>query len=136
MKVTLQDLLEHCESGNRIHEEFNFGTFNSEFPSTKIMENENDIIPNCGTGGCLAGELPAIDKDFRFDSNSVIWYKARRGVSISLLADYFGIQRTDAAHIFFPKCQEPKRFGGVMVTYYATLEEVLSNLRIYLALPK
>ena len=96
-----------------IHEKFDFNCFN-------MGSSKNPKIPNCGTVGCLAGELP------RFDSN---WYFCESGAFLNKknisLDKYFDLSSDYGDALFIPMQQS--RLGLENISYDATLEQVQAN---------
>jgi hypothetical protein len=128
--ITLQQLLDHLENGERIHKEFNFSGFN-------IFPNVESKYPNCGTAGCAIGEMPALDSRFIFSdlfSTKGTMTFGERLVNAQFISEYFGISNDEAWHLFFPHSQEPQLYGGNHLDGYATIEDVIFNLKAFLEL--
>jgi hypothetical protein len=123
--ITLQQLAEHLQRGELIHKKFDFAQYNSWG-----KKNDKSKIPNCGTFGCAIGEMPALDNRFRFLYIGMAF--ETEPVTSGLIADYFGIEKEAAEHLFYANKQQPWRFGGHHLDYDATLFEVVYNLIHYL----
>ena len=109
------------------HSAFNFCTFKKEL--------------ECGTAGCLAGNLPFIvpeEWEFYFDNtidNDGYYIKLVKNSTSDETKDlvkYFDLSRDEIDHLFFPYCQEPYKYGGHNLNSEATLEEVQNNIREFL----
>lgn len=120
-----------------IHKHFNFNTFNSD---NRIIDSR---IPNCGTAGCLAGELPGLTEDWYFTSDGRLRCKLfDKHYTFESLWKYFGIDSDIIKHLFHPTKLEyqymdpatlhPLLNGITFLDTDATLEEVQANLKIFL----
>lgn len=111
-----------------IHKIFNFNFFNEG----EVLDN--GIIPNCKTIGCLAGELPAIDPIWSFNTNGGLLYKHYSNLSTSLsLSEYFDLPLYIIQHIFYPYNQDKQIDPNCKDLYNnSTFEEVQNNLKSYL----
>jgi hypothetical protein len=126
--ITLQQLLDHLENGERMHKKFDFTGFN-------IYPKIESKYPNCGTAGCAIGEMPALDSRWRFNPESPMnggMIFNLESVNCRFIAEYFGIDIEEAWHLFFPHSQEPHLYGGKHLDNYATIEEVIFNLKEFL----
>lgn len=122
----LLKLAEHLEKGELAHKTFDFGCFNGG----KISQANS-----CGTMGCALGELPAIDPEWYWLGDNVLWTGRTDSMSAWQCAEkYFDIDGIEAEHLFFPKEQLPEEFGGILLDCDATKEEVASNIRAFVAI--
>jgi hypothetical protein len=124
--ITLQQLADHLETGELIHEKFDILWFN------KLPQKEHKY-PNCGTVGCAMGEMPALDDRFTFDTSGVLCF-LNHDVYVIDIAIYFNISEEAACHLFFSKLQNPPLYGGKVLGDYATKEDVIFNIREFLKL--
>ncbi len=116
----------------RLHPEFDFQFFNwSREGLTTVMLSDGRKVPNCGTLGCLAGELPAVDPAWHFDSTGDLYWGSEppHGVSSQLCA-YFGLHPYEVDGVFVPGRQSdigrPNLWGDT------TVDQVLANARAFL----
>jgi hypothetical protein len=123
--ITLQQLLDHLENGERIHKEFSILWFN------KLPQKEHKYH-NCGTVGCAIGEMPALDNRFFFHPSGTLYFLDTY-VCNSTISKYFNISEEAAGHLFFTGCQTPL-YGGKDLTNNATIEDVIFNLNAFLEL--
>lgn len=114
------------------HKKFSFNDFN------RSPECNYDIPKNeCGTVGCMAGELPAIFPSiWKWDS---YWIAMKRGIAnntVYNLATFFGINILEVRHLFYPNLQDkkidPYWKNKQYLTPSATKREVVKNLERFL----
>lgn len=117
-----------------LHKVFYFGSFNRIFDETKGACKKIKGVSNCGTAGCLAGELPGLDKNWYFDTAGDLQLKSFEcACDFDRLIHYFDLSRREIHHIFFPNNQSFKIDPECKVLDYdATFEEVQNNLRRFL----
>lgn len=84
---------------NRIHKKFDFRIVNS-YPIGSL--NTIKDVPNCGTFGCMAGELPGFDKLWSFNTYGELRYKQTIGMN-EALQKYFGLSQKEVEVLFYPK---------------------------------
>ncbi len=128
--VTLHQLLDHLENGQRIHEKFDISWYNSN-----QSRNKESRFLNFGTSGCAIGEMPALDSRFRFNMNYSLVFN-EEPVNSKLISQYFGISNSETWHLFYPHSQNIGLFGGKYLEDNATIEEVIDNLKEFLAKQK
>jgi hypothetical protein len=122
----LEALVKHNET-NRQHTEFCFSHFHSD--------DEENV---CGTSGCVAGELPhCFPAEWRWKNNggSLYPYLIKGtcwGTTRNDIAKFFGLTLSAAGHLFYPRHQRPKLFGGADLGPTAELHEVLRNFKIFI----
>lgn len=126
----LNKLLKHMEKENLSVDRFDFSVYRG-------------YSPNCGTSGCMAGELPAIYPGY-WSWHTYIYNKAnpklvlkcpdyRPSKSITeLLSVFFNIPQSAAEHLFVPNCQMPDIYGGSDLSLEASKEQVTENLRQFI----
>jgi hypothetical protein len=131
-KVTLSELVAHMRSGDHLFHQFNYEVFNSYIRGLGEARTVQGVS-YCGTSGCAAGNLPALDSDFRFQAGGALVYKGDV-VTPEVLAEYFGISEAAVDHLFYPMCQITSKFGGQLLTARASLDEVLDNFDQFLEL--
>lgn len=117
-KGRLLRLAKHLESGDLLHEKFDFFHINAGKKETQKG------VKNCGSLGCALGELPALwPKVFQFDTDG--W----------LVGDYpsyfFDLVGRETGHLFSPDQQHPRYFGGKVLGGNATAKEVAANIRAF-----
>lgn len=134
----LRQLADHLLNGKLGHEEFYFGSFN-----TIAINIEN----TCGTKGCAAGECPIIWPDqWRFAKNRTVRLinnpiPSNTDVWLDL-GHFFGLTPEMVLHLFVPSegdedggftevYQIEDTFGGEILEYNATKEEVAKNIIIF-----
>jgi hypothetical protein len=110
---------------NSMRVKFWFGYYNSS--------TEND----CGTTGCLLGELPLIfPEKWRFDNRGdPNFIDTLRGDNflVSLQAmEFFGLSENQCYHLFYPNRQLIETYGGELLVESSTREEVIANLKIFI----
>lgn len=117
----LADALEHDEHG---HKRWDF--------------NRVLVTVKCGSVGCAIGALPYVfPKDFCFKDSSfpdMPWVSLRDGNAYDKKAaqEFFGLSMEEATHLFYPKEQEPKLYGGRVLGERAKPQSVAKNIRAFL----
>lgn len=117
-----------------LHETFDFTEINTG-TSRAIKNTQVGTVLNCGSAGCLIGELPAFTKDFTFNALGKLLY---RGTVTNLattvfVAAYFNIHEDLLVFMFYADSEIPIELEGSGVLELentATLKEVQHNLRI------
>jgi hypothetical protein len=116
-------------SNKRIHEYFDFTTFNETVPFLILKEDQHKHVKHCGTHGCMAGELPGIWKSWYFDEEGKLCFIKARLTIRQAIAIWFNLSRNEVFILFYPntvglvKGQLPIR---------ATLREVTKNLENFI----
>lgn len=121
-----------------IHKSFDFSKYNDQCTIKKKHK-----IPNCGTAGCLAGELPGLTKDWYFNEAGRLKCKSFEGyLECEAISLYFGIPYEAARYLFHamknmipfirPETINPLLKGIELLDDGATLQEVQANLKIFL----
>lgn len=78
---------------NLAHKKFDFNIFNDGFKE----KNE------CGTSGCMAGELPAVfPRSWGWSRFNVYLKNNSSGITVQDLAIYFGLTGAEMRHLFIP----------------------------------
>lgn len=81
-----------------LHEEFNFCAFNrGKIKDLRTKRN----IPNCGTSGCLIGNLPLFDKKWAFDKVGDLTFLKVSVFSMEI-SKYFHLPQTLVNIMFYP----------------------------------
>lgn len=113
-----------------IHSVFNFNRYNTGLSLDPTIAK----IPNCGTSGCLAGELPGITKDWEFHDNRYLCLRNSPTIAIfHQLGKYFDLSVREVYHLFAPEDQLTKIDPEcTLLKYNSTLEEVQTNLKRFL----
>jgi len=110
------------------HKKFNFDVFNSLLGTTE----DNP----CGTMGCMAGELPAIDPRNWCWVESDIRRKGGIAIIQTDLKEYFGLDYFEVRHLFYPSYQsdliDPYYECHARLDSDATKAQVVANLRRFL----
>lgn len=116
---------------NCIHEEFDFSHFNIHF--NRALENNR--VLNCGSVGCLLGELPGIDSNWSF--NKLGSLELNIGVVNPFFAasEYFGLPHDLICFFFSPDSiyfnpLTQKTYRGL--TSRASLKEVQNNIKKFM----
>ncbi len=132
-KERLLKLADHLETGQLIHERFNFQWFNFGLRT-------NPPIAGCGSIGCAIGEMPGVfPEDWAFQGNrdEDITPQLRIGSSGAEFEDariYFSLDHmTEVFRLFSPIAQYPELFGGIELDHNATKEQVAANIRAFVA---
>lgn len=126
---SLIELAEHLDTGELLHEVFDYSEVNTGLPATKTD------IPYCGTVGCAAAELAALTDRVGFanlnDPNCIHWLTLDgKGSTIGKISKTFwGLEIDEYSHLFFPLNQCPGLFGGNRLEENATRYEVANNIR-------
>ena len=111
-KNRLLKLAQHLKT-KRGHARFNFNVVWEPF--------------KCGTAGCAVGELPfCFPRYFKYDAEMYC-----SGGSLSLwiaVEKFFGLENFEANHLFIPREQKPRSFGGCDLSIDATAEQVAQNI--------
>jgi hypothetical protein len=118
----LKRLLEHMEHGKLSVRRFDF----------RIIRND------CGTAGCMAGELPGLFPEWEFflkpDFSDAPGVRLKGEFSdLGLIYGamwFFGLERTEVLDLFFPAGPLEETAGRL--PYEATREEVAANLRKFI----
>ncbi len=121
--ITLQQLANHLENGELIHEKFSILWFNK-------LPQIGHKYPNCGSVGCAIGEMPALDDRFGFMKSGSLYF-LDTNVSLSTISKYFNISEAATGHLFYHSCQTPL-YGGKPLTDDARIEDVIFNIREFL----
>lgn len=151
----LRALAIHLLTGRLIHKAFNFQEYNCD----RDKDEDEDYpvtftspVQNCLTSGCAMGELPGINKAWRFDADGDLQYKPLQYKPIILGKDssnwpfgskgnpsffdtrkqgmaYFGLTFDQYGHLFIPHAQEPHLFGGGWLDGASTKEEVAEQIQ-------
>ena len=122
----LQKLHDHLVKGQLNHTVFDFAKFHSH--------------TGCGTAGCALGEAPYLfPDDWQFVQQYGMTRPVLKGLPPSnfrashrAAMQFFGISSKAADHLFFPRLQTPKLYGGVVLTGRASKEEVARNIRLFI----
>lgn len=125
-----------------LHEKFDFSAVNyteGEFDTVKD-------VPNCGTAGCLAGQLPQLHKGWYFGSEGWLRYRdfVHEGSPPEIedevflnvtknLESFFGLKFRLIDTIFFPYPKSPVPIKILKLSDRATLSQVQYNLRLIIA---
>ncbi len=101
-------LVEHNRKpANRLHAHWAFDTFNAEEQEAPLVTGrapDGRAVPNCGTEGCVAGELPAIDPAWYFDCHGNLLYDNFTRYSPRMaMAEYFGLDDREVSLLFYPR---------------------------------
>lgn len=115
----LLKLADHLENGKLGHDRFDFGIYNYQ--------------ENCGSSGCALGECPTLfPEDWMFVSGvypQLISLTRRKASPRRDAKIYFDISEGAAGHLFYPDEQNTKKYGGADLEFFATKEQVASNIR-------
>jgi hypothetical protein len=111
-----------------LHENFHFKYYNNIEFFVKLKTIKN--VHNCGTAGCLIGNLPRYDSNFEFVQHTVYCKNTNVVVTASYLCDYFDLPINLIKLCFFPD-------STVLINYKsynspfsdATLKEVQKNIK-------
>lgn len=111
-----------------IHPIFNFSYINLS-RTLEVRKN----IPNCGSAGCLLGELPGIDNEWSFDNvgdlNHI--YYAEHDTAMDIVPNYFDLPYSIIRYLFYPDNKfyygENEYFNGIPAD--STLEEVQNHIK-------
>lgn len=128
----LQALLDHMRGGKRHHAQFAFHAFNIP------LADEADE-PDCGTAGCMAGELPTLFPDhWKWVGEGTHSEPKLRGLKCTALVPeqlgaFFGLSLEAVHHLFYPRRQNTKLFGGGKLQSFSPLEAVTANLETFIA---
>lgn len=124
-KERLLKLYEHMKQPqkNLAHKKFDFSVWNA-------CANERN---ECGTNGCMAGELPAIFPKYWQWEKGGLSYKGNHNLEIKGIAEFFGISMNEACHLFIPMAQlltiDPK---SKPLDADAKKSQVVANLKRFL----
>jgi len=146
----LAELRDHLRSGKLGHRVFDFTTYNKNVSAGTY----NEPGPTCGTHGCAAGETPVLwPLAWRFNdkglpvlidnqliksaSDEYLDTKGRDGFAMmpthySLIA-FFGTTYDETVHLFYPRHQEPEKYGGVKLPDKATRFQVADNIDAFIS---
>lgn len=123
----LEQIAEHLEHGKLAHEQFYFSCYNR-------TDSPDQYKPNgCGTMGCAVGEFPAIWPDtwsWFFDE---VRKDGLNGRMIYDVGDWLGITFHEYYHLFIPREQNTKKYGGIELRHSATKYQVAANIRAFIA---
>ena len=82
---------------NTIHDSFSYAQFNAG-----ICSSSKSDINQCLTYGCLAGELPGIDKNWIFHNNLLKYIPSKESsLILDQLVEYFGMPREIILYFFY-----------------------------------
>ena len=126
----LKMLLQHLETGKMLHENFNFNMFNN----INIKKSKIRNVLNCGTCGCALGEMPILDKDFKFDAKGNLKFK-KQLISFYFcenVLEYFELAFIEFIHLFYPNQQKTDWYGGKDLSKISTKSEVINNIKEFL----
>lgn len=131
----LKALAKHLRRGKLGHKTFNFDYVNAIEdptcpPGYKPAEN------TCGTVGCAMGELPIAFPD-HWGFGSMAWPFLFRSTTREPGLDirkFFRICEAARKHLFYPECQDPRRFGGKHLDKRATRTQVAANIEAYVSI--
>jgi hypothetical protein len=119
----LKKLEHHLRNGKLGHIFFDFTQFNWG----------NEVVNQCGTSGCAAGELPILfPNEWKFYDNNIYLKNKSIGITKSDVCSFFGIGFEMFRHLFLPMLQHKKLFGGKILYNKATKEEVADNMAIFI----
>ena len=111
----LLKLADHLESDRRGHDAFCFSKYHEE--------------TDCGTVGCALGECPTVWKTWKIMGQiPAIKYDM---TALESAAYWFEITERQAEHLFFPRNQNTRSFGGKDLDIHATAHEVADNIRAF-----
>jgi hypothetical protein len=111
-----------------LHENFHFKYYNNIEFNVQLKTIKN--IPNCGTSGCLIGNLPKYDKNFEFIGNKVYCKNTDTLLTVSYLCDYFDLPINLIKLCFFPYCTVLINYKSYnSLSSNATLKEVQNNIK-------
>jgi hypothetical protein len=133
-KARLEKILQYLESGDLFHTKFDFSLIY--------------LTTDCGTAGCVMGEFHQIfPEDFHIaiptferlhsmeyiDENNptVVHIASGRNVG-HVVEEYLGLCELAIGHLFYPRLQKIRQYGGKRLNSKATKEEVAGNLRIFI----
>lgn len=126
----LKKLLAHMEQPQEKlgHKEFDFEIY------------DNGYGGECGTAGCMAGELPFIWPDkWRLCTSPLKNHPILKGGSVYILStewhlmQWFGLDAGMVKHLFYPHFQDTDKYGGKkMLNSSSKKEEVVENLREFI----
>ena len=130
----LKMLLQHLETGEMLHKNFDFSAYN------KNVKGEVNGIANCGTSGCALGEMPILDSDFTFNRGRALYFKNNYVYFITdnnlkehaELLKYFNLNKDEFNHLFYPIKQNVELYGGQLLKSSATKSEVINNIKEFL----
>jgi hypothetical protein len=138
-KVTLEILLNHLENGELIHKNFDIADFNFDNEEEEQQYKTIQGVHNCGSTGCAIGEMPRLDSDWYFNyfDGCLIYQNTDTKTNIKMIiAEYFGIEKSAASHLFFSASQDVVKYGGMKLSYNASLKNVIFNMKEFLKLKK
>lgn len=121
-KERLLKLEKHLRRGKLFHEKFDFSRYNSSF------ENK------CGTSGCAVGELVGLfPKLWKWDEYGTPKLKTSNTFFTSPdVRKFFEIGFEEYGHLFEPKQQQPRLFGGKKLGKRATAIQVADNIKAFI----
>lgn len=88
----------------------------------------------CGTAGCLAGNLPACEpEDWEGTLVGLPMLRIRdSSYTDRCLERWFKCNKAEALHLFYPQGQRTDIYGGVNLTGGSRLKTVVRNARIFI----
>ena len=126
----LKKLADHLDHGDLGHKKFDFGNYNA---------TEYDLKPEpykCGTSGCAIGECPFVfPKAWKFGASSIPTteeFKDDTFCASNSARAFFRIDSDECDHLFYPNCQDTIRYGGQILSYEATRQEVAANIYAFI----
>lgn len=115
---------------------FNFGHFNSGKLKDNIINGK--VIHNCGTSGCLAGNLPQFSDEWYFDEHGYLNYSGSEyRTTTEQISKYFDVPY-EVCKVMFSPGVSYSIHNGLIETYYnddlvspsdATLKEVQKHIK-------
>lgn len=120
----LKKLAEHLLHGKLGHKKFDFSVYH---------EGEKSKY-HCGTLGCALGECPVLfKKDWAFYTELDIPILRNKDFgALTSAKEFFGIEELAVEHLFYPKMQNTKNFGGKFLTDKATRRQVANNILAFI----
>jgi hypothetical protein len=93
-------LMQLLKMKTQLHDEFNFSYINGHHGDIKKTINN---IHNCGSSGCLLGNLPQFDTDWKFKQSAFqnLQYKDFQSTGDSII-NYFDIPQHIIKYMFYP----------------------------------
>lgn len=136
----LRIVRDHLLAGDLSVDRFYFGAWRL-FPNVNHPVVLTEQAITCGTLGCAGGELPFLFPDY-FDFEPSKMNKTESYVRLKNgstgdpardIAKFFGLGTSESNHLFLPGCQRPSWFGGRVLAYDATREQVCNNFTEFIA---
>ena len=127
----LLKLAEHLEKGKLAHKKFDFSAYNVE---------KHDYVPavrKCGYAGCAIGECPAIfprQWTWGYTEPHLRNYNGALESALESAIRFFGLNMSEAAHLFIPEEQTTYYYGGRFLTERARRGSVARNIRAFVAI--